>query len=121
VTEEYLKKLDSDIHIYEYPVHISNFGKTEEEIIEALEELKFRGLDMSGNVRTIFTAAGSSIVSLTMAAAWAGITGDLPEILNLIKRGEYVYGPSPEKPVVSLQNFRNRCRQLFRKPLIRKL
>ena len=75
-------------------------------------ELGAKGADLTGNVTTLIALPGLSVASTLVAAAYAGITGSLPVVLNLIKQTNpetqrAFYAPSPELPWVDLQSFRN--------------
>ena len=102
----YIKSLDINAKIYEVGLHITRFDKVLVEMRDMLDLLKKNGADMSNYTRTIIVPSGSSVASLVFAAAWEGLTGDLPEVLNLINRGpERGHVPSPELPIIMMGNF----------------
>lgn len=104
-TKEFLSKIDANVKIYNVPFHITRFDRTLLEIDQVLEKLRRAGADMSGRTRTVFVPSGTSTGAIVFAAAWLGLTGDLPEILNLIRRGETHFVPSPEMPILNLPEY----------------
>lgn len=114
-THDYLRTLGS-VKVFHAPLHVTRFNKVVEEVTEHLIKLKEHPLHplQVGGIRTIFVLGGSSLTAVTMMAVWEGMTGDPPEILNMIKRGEQLYIPSPELPLVSLGSIRNNLRMYKR-------
>lgn len=102
VTKAYLFKLDPQCKIFSLPLHISQFHKSFEEMNTWMTRLRELGCDFSNRTQTCFVPPGSSTACAVFMAAWAGKTGDLPMILNLIRRGDNFFAPSPEAPILDL-------------------
>lgn len=113
-TERFLQKLDNEVNIIYAPLHVARFCDAPQATQDWMIHL-IQGKDVqAGGCRTIFLPSGSSVVSCIIVALWAGLTGDMPEILNLIKRGESLYIPSPEMPLISLGGLKAKMRGEFR-------
>lgn len=68
--------------------------------------LRSQGADFSGQTRTLFVLPGLGAGVAMLLAGWHGITGELPDVLHLMKVGDH-YAPSPEAPVLKLMAFKN--------------
>lgn len=110
-TERYLREQDPNFRIYKVILHIETFDQVFLAAEEVFKELANQGCDLSGRTPTVFQAAGATVGSLALAAAWHGLTGSFPNILNLIRIGDWAYGPSPELPVLELHRFSEQIRQ----------
>lgn len=99
---------------YYASLHLDRFDQVLEATDSALDELRSQGADLSGATRTIIVPPGMSMVSMVFCAAWMGVTGDLPEILNVMRVGaEHV--PCPELPVINLHSVKNNVRSKHRR------
>lgn len=79
--------------------HASRMDRIEDEFTGVLNEMEAIGLDLSGKTPTILVPPGASMVALVVSAMLKGITRATPLWLNLIRRGDNVWYPSPELPV----------------------
>lgn len=108
-TKAYLKTLAKEVKIFKVLLHIERFCDTLSTVQDVFNTLETQGADLSGKTPTYFTAPGSSVASMALAAAWLGYAGEAPKVLNLIRdpkqSGSWL--PSPEVPVLDLQSFRN--------------
>lgn len=105
------------VRVINYNVHIEKFCNVQAEVFEMFKTLEDQyDVDLSGRTRTIMTAPASSVAAMTICGAWKAITGNMPEILNLIKdpaqSGYHV--PSPECPTVDLASLAASTRQKLR-------
>ncbi len=91
--------------IYKILFHVDRFDRVFDSVKEVMRELHAQGCDLSGNTPTIFQPTGSTVGALVIASAWAGLTGQLPSFINLIRNGDATYAPSPELPVLDLHGF----------------
>lgn len=101
-TQAWLKKLDDNVKVFFAPIHVKRFDTAVQEVMAYLQALIACDGLRPGGCRTLYVPGGSSVVSLITASTWTGLTGDNLEILNLIKRGDGRYIPSPEMPTISL-------------------
>jgi len=107
MTMNFVRSLDKrqQVRTYRINLHITRFDRTTVELDEIFDKLRREGCDLSGRTRTLLVPPGSSTAAMAITAAWMGLTGDLPEILNLIRRGDQVHGPSPEAPTINLDSW----------------
>lgn len=99
---------------YYASLHLDRFDQVIPVIDKALDELRSQGADLSGATRTIIVPPGMSMVSMVFAAAWMGVTGDLPEILNVMRIGQE-HVPCPELPIINLHSVKNNMRATHRR------
>ena len=108
-TDQFLRRTafadKMEVKVYFVPLHIERFDKTFETIGSVIDQLREQGCDLSGRARTFLVPPGSSTAAAVFVAAWAGLTGNFPEILNLIRRGPAEFHPSPELPLLDLSDF----------------
>lgn len=97
--------LGTTAKVYRVDFHIDRFNLALQEVDKIFDLLRSKGADLSGRSRTIMVPPGSSVGSMILVAGWVGLTGDFPEVLNLIRRGDNVYAPSPETPVLHLTKY----------------
>lgn len=101
-------------NFYYTSLHLDRFDQVLEVTDKALDELREQGADLSGKTRTIIVPPGMSMVAMVFSAAWMGVTGDLPEILNVMRvKQEHI--PCPEMPIISLHSVKNNARANHRK------
>jgi hypothetical protein len=115
-TKQFLSTL-GEVRIHKVLLHVERFCDTLPTVEGVFEQLRDQGADLSGRTPTIFTPPGSSLAAMVLVAAWLGLSGEPPKLLNLIKdpaqSGAWV--PSPEAPVLDLHSFRQKLRQQGRK------
>lgn len=103
-THEYLRS-QGPYKVFKTVFHIERFDQVFEAVEEVFQDLQAQGCDLSGQTPTVFQATGSSVGAMAIVAAWYGLTGHLPSILNLIRQWDNSYGPSPEMPQLDLDGF----------------
>jgi hypothetical protein len=118
-TKAFLATISADVRIHKVFMHIPRFCDTLPHVKGVFDELAKQGLDLSGRTPTLIVPPGSSLASMAIVAAWLGVSGEVPKLLNLIKdpsqSGEWI--PSPEAPVLDLHSFRHDMRQAGRRQL----
>jgi hypothetical protein len=116
-SRQFVLGLDPKAKIFKLAFHVTRFDRVLIEVRETIDKLKKAGADTSNYTRTLIVPSGSSVASLVFAAAWEGVTGDLPEVLNLINRGPARgHVPSPEMPVLQLPNFSEKLQEDTEEP-----
>ncbi len=108
----YLRKL-GPYKIFKINFHIERFSEPYLPVYEIFKHLKAMGCDLSGRTETIWQIPGTSLGALVFVCGWHSLTGEFPRVLNLIRRGEKVFNPSPELPVADLNEFRKEFPQVF--------
>ena len=100
------EKYGSNIHYFTQVWHTPHFSDAFPATEQFFDRLKDQGANLRGNVTTIFTVPGTSVGAVCIATAWAGLTGELPKFINVIRVGD-VWIPSPEMPILDLSSFKN--------------
>ncbi len=85
--------------------HIERFDDPFAAVYTVFKHLHAMGCDLSGRTPTIWQTSGSTIGAHVLHTAWHRMTGQHMRILNVIRRGDSVYAPSPELPIIDLGCF----------------
>lgn len=100
------EKYGSNVQYFTQVWHTPHFSDAFPATEEFFDKLKAQGANLKGNVPTIFTLPGSSVGTASVMAAWAGLAGELPKFLNVIRVND-VWVPSPEMPILDMSSFKN--------------
>lgn len=99
------------VKVYESFFQAPKMNQQLEVIDRCFRQFRQQGADMSGRTVTLIALPGLSVASTLAAAVWAGVSGSLPVVINLIKQTSadkcsVYYAPSPELPFIDLQSVR---------------
>lgn len=113
----HLKQLHPDVEFkcWYKNIHLEKYAGAAIVVAAAFESLSKdeNGPNVSGGVPTWILLPSAGIAAAAIIATWVGMTGQLPAILNLIRRGAQGtdYVPSPELPVLFLEPIKKKVRE----------
>jgi hypothetical protein len=103
----------SGYRVHKVFFHAEKLSDTPAAAEQVFHKLRAQGADFSGQTQTLFVLPGLGAGVAVLVAGWVGITGDFPQVLNLMKFGDG-YAPSPELPVIDLGSFKNQVGRKMR-------
>lgn len=105
-TIRFLKQHYRRVHVHKVLNHVVNWSGVVDVTQDLLATMQAQGADLSGATETLIAVPGSSTSTATLVAALCGALGRLPGVLNLIRFPDGHYGPSPELPVLDLEEIK---------------
>lgn len=120
-TEKWLKSQYHTVRVHKVLIHVENWSGVIDEVERVIEALQAQGADLTGRTETLMAVPGSSVSTATLVAALAGALGKLPGILNLIRFPEGHYAPSPELPVIDLEQVEGQLGRKARRSFMNEL
>ena len=112
--QRHLKQKQPDVVFKSFyrNIHLQKYHQVLTEVDAAFEFLKEQQVDLTGGTITYLALPSAGVAASVVIAKWFGLTGQMPIVLNLIRRGregtEYV--PSSELPVVNLEAVKKKNR-----------
>lgn len=111
-TEAWIRENHGEFVAFQVFFHAEQLHEVVTVTRRCFKQLAAKGCDMSGNTMTMLALPGLGIAVSLVVAAWTGVAGSMPLVLNLIRQTDpdntvrSYYAPSPELPVVDLQSVR---------------
>lgn len=112
-TKAYLRRTYGAYRVHKAFFHAPQLQDVPGAALATLRTLQKQKADFSGQAITLFALPGLGSGAVMLAFGWAGVTGEGPRVLNLMKSADGTYIPSPECPELDCHEFKNQVgRQL---------